>query len=219
MNFTLKEKRKQRFDWVEMLTSSGLCYTQICFLLLYQIGIESEMYFIGSQTIPKKVLSSNPLPHFKYDPRDQYCLNKVDVISRPAFVVSESCLREDLNLADPNLRKKLVFTAVPYYFVDQYDVDERIEGLHFELTNEHDNIMRFCQSYTSGPKRTAKETDYYALVDRRYEEIEALQAIEEAENLTEDEDEDTNENDESNASGDEEEIDFVIQGYESEDVN
>ncbi len=80
------------------------------------------MYFIGSQTIPipKSDVSSNPLPHFKYDHRYQFCLNKVDVISRPAFVVPESWLREDLNIADSNQRKRIVLSAVPYYFVDQY---------------------------------------------------------------------------------------------------
>ncbi len=85
-----------------------------------------------------------------------------------------------------------------------------MDRLHFELTNDHDYILKYCQSYFSGPKRREKETDYYGLVKSRRIEIEAVQVDETNSNDDYDEDEENEENEESNASSSEENIHFAL---------
>lgn len=103
---------RDRFDWVEL-------------------NMEDDLY--PSITIKRGTQRLNPFPTLKYD-SNNFNLDELDVINKPAFVIPSSTLRTQLVETNSSIRIRILFTAVPFAFIHRDDWDDLSRGITWSET-------------------------------------------------------------------------------------
>ena len=144
--------------------------------------------FRASLVTKVALLKLDPFPILKYC-NSPACIDEIDVVNKPAFVVPSSGLRTDSIESNVNLRKRIYFTALPYSFIDRSDWDDLNRGAAWADTevakgeslrlisyvlppeNKRMEIINICKQFVDIPTEELIDFHSLARIQNKDEEV------------------------------------------------